>query len=330
MDVLEFLKKLEQFSKSKILPPAHEYLNMLTTINYLLSNEKEELRSGGVIYLKKNIPTLVLPDLHARRDFFLAAMQSKIPGGKTAAKMLSSAELQMVCLGDGFHGEARVMNRWLTAFTEFGNGYRKHRAMDMEMTESLETMRMVITSKLQFPEHFHFLKGNHENITNENSDGNYSFGKFVYEGEMVFEYTKKIFGSEFLKEYYIFEKLLPLLAKGRNFLLSHAEPARVFDENEIQHYRDNPEVTYGLTWTDNGAAESGSVVTMLKNYFPDKEFRSLFYFGGHRPVSGLYNIRAGGKYVQLHNPNKWICTIIPVDEEFEPERHIYNLLEAAS
>jgi hypothetical protein len=193
------------------------------------------------------------------------------------------------------------------------------------MRESLGIMEMVMLIKCAFPDNFHFLKGNHENITNERGGGNYPFRKYAYEGAMVFEYITKFYGTEFLHAYYTFEKQLPLLAIGRNFLISHAEPQYLYEYNDVLHYKDNPHVIQGLTWTDNNAAEYGSVREMLEIYLELTDLTGCYYFGGHRAILGKFSKRADGKYIQIHNPNKFIVGLIQPEGDIDLERDIIEL-----
>jgi hypothetical protein len=144
---------------------------------------------------------------------------------------------------------------------------------------------------------------------------------------MVTHWVKLFCGEDFLSLYYEFEKKLPLLAVGRNFLISHAEPAVFLDEPSVIDYRDNPETVYALTWTDNDAAEDGSVQKMLAHYLDDAE--SAFYFGGHRPIRSRYNLRADGKYVQIHNPSRFVVAHLRAEGDIDPNRDIRFLKRAA-
>ncbi|HEQ72649.1 MAG TPA: hypothetical protein ENN69_09185, partial [Spirochaetia bacterium] len=256
---------------------------------------------------------------HARTDFFLSVMRYPFTGSVTALELLEQGLLQIVCLGDGFHAEGRRAARWKHAFEEFRDGYRKHKYMDDEMRESLGVMEMVLELKKAFPLRFHFLKGNHENISNEHGGGNYPFRKYAYEGAMVLEYVKQFYGEEFLAAYYQIEKHFPLLAVGGNFIISHAEPKKFFKANRVLNYRSNADVVYGLTWTDNDEAAAGSVRKMIEHYLPPETWESARYFGGHRPVAGLLNARADGQYLQIHNPQGFQVAYCqpfePVNEE---------------
>ena len=50
-----------------------------------------------------------------------------------------------------------------------------------------------------------------------------------------------------------------------------------------------------------------------------------YYFGGHRPVRGLYNLRAGGRYVQIHNPGKFIIALIDVDRDINLDEDVIEI-----
>lgn len=278
--------------------------------------------SGGLIRLDKNIPTVVLPDLHGRFDFFLSVMESPLFGQESLAQAVQNRQAQILCLGDGFHSELRGKERWISALDEYINGYKNHASMDQEMTESFVLMEMVMECKCALKEGFHFLKGNHENILNEEGNGNHSFRKFAYEGAMVRDYVSRFCGNDFLQLYAIFEKRLPLFAIGSTFIASHAEPSRFFNQEELIDGRNRNEVLLGLTWTANDEAEEGSVERMLREYSESAE--TTVYISGHRPVKGTYALRANGKLVQIHNPSLRVGAIVSPARPFNPDVDIYQ------
>jgi hypothetical protein len=198
--------------------------------------------------------------------------------------------------------------------------------MDEEMKESLGLMEIVMLLKIAFPDRFHFLKGNHENIRNEKGGGNFPFRKYAYEGAMVLEYVKKFYGSGFLDLYSSFEKSLPLLAYGRNFVISHAEPRAYYDCDTIVNYRENPQVVSGLTWTDNGESQDGSVQRMLAQFLGQELAQRAYYFGGHRIVEDLYTKRAEGRFIQIHNPKKYIIAYADPFTDFDPDTDIMEIV----
>jgi len=67
---------------------------------------------------------------------------------------------------------------------------------------------------------------------------------------------------------------------------------------------------------------------MLDHYLggsPEDGAGRAFYFGGHRPVSGLYTTRAAGRYVQFHNPGKQIVAVLEPEGEIDPDRAIREI-----
>ncbi len=314
-------------------PPAREaYLETLLGVLEVLGSEPEgvrpadpDWRPGGLVLLDQELPTIVVPDLHARMDFFLSVLAYQAEEGRKTIDLLAEGRLQVVCLGDGVHSEGRAARRWRIAMEEFQEEYRVHDSMDQEMRESLGVMGMVMEVKRSFPGRFHFLKGNHENITNEMGNGNLPFRKFALEGVMTLDYMERFYGEELVRAYALFEKELPLLAAGRGFLISHAEPCSFYDRNSIVAYRRHPEVVSGLTWTDNDEAEGGSVQRMLTHYLGEEEGRLGWYFTGHRPVSGRYRLRAGGRLVQIHDPERFVIAHLPASSEIEPGRNVLEI-----
>jgi hypothetical protein len=337
-DTYELRERFEAICWRKHPPDAELYIPVLKEVNAVLSGEPDFLRPhvtagphagkpGGVLRLFTGIPTIVVPDLHARIDFIRSLVSQRDEAGLPYLDKLTEGSLQIVCVGDGFHSEGRGALRWRKAFDEFASLYKSHAHMDEEMKESLGLMEMVMLLKTAFPLHFHFLKGNHENIQNEKGGGNYPFRKYAYEGAMVLDYVKRFYGDEFLAEYYAFEKNLPLLAYGDNFVISHAEPKTFYDMESIVNYRENPHVVAGLTWTDNDEAEPGSVEKMLEHFLGPEQARNAYYFGGHRIVDDRFSLRAGGRYVQIHNPRKTIIAYLDPGKVFDPEEDVIELVQ---
>jgi hypothetical protein len=313
-------------------PGVQPYLRTLKGVTDVLINEAEEVRPrdhvglpGGILELRKDLPTVIVPDLHARMDFFLSMLCFSPPEDASILQKLAADEIQVICVGDGFHAEGRAAARWEKAYEEYRTNFRRHRSMDEEMTESLGVMEMVMEVKSAYPRGFHFLKGNHENVANEQGNGNYPFRKYAYEGPMVAQYVHMFYGEEFFEAYYDFEKNLPLFGIGRNFLVSHAEPADFFDRESILEYRSRPDVVEGLTWTANDEADDHSVARMIEYYLGEDARDGAYYFGGHRPVNGRFAQRAEGKYVQIHNPDRFIIALLNPDQSIDLERDVKEI-----
>ncbi|MCM1320493.1 MAG: hypothetical protein NC041_00170 [Bacteroides sp.] len=279
---------------------------------------------GGLLAFSDGVPFAVVPDLHARRDFLPALLDFRFPDSTaTVLERLAGGEIRVVCLGDMLHSERRARERWLSAFDEWRAGNALNPALAAEMTEGLNLVSMLMMCKCAFPECFHILKGNHENILNTEKNGSHPFRKYAAEGEMTRDFFLKFYGEPILRLYAEFENHLPVFLKTARFLASHAEPFRCYSETELIDSYKNPEVMEGLTWTDNDAAQVDSVKDMLKMHCqgqPDSR-----YFGGHRAVAGRYALRAGGLFIQLHNPDIQQAAFVLPNKSFDPETSIYTV-----
>lgn len=309
------------------LPDLDEYLGRLKAASAALDSEggpgrptDSRGRPGGLVRLAGDAPTILLPDLHAREDFLVSVLLQPLPEGRTVLDALGEGTLQILCLGDGFHAEARAADRWKRAYQEFAGGWARHRAMDQEMRESLALMEMVLVCKTAFPERFHFLKGNHENVLNEEGNGNHPFRKFALEGMMVTSWLERFYGRDFLEVYAGFERRLPLFAAGPRFLASHAEPRRAYTERELIDARLDPDTVLGLTWTDNGEADPRAVPALLDRFLPGVP--GARYFTGHRVVRGAFRELSGGRHLQIHNPDRFSAAWIMPGRDFDPDLDI--------
>ncbi len=308
--------------------PAIDRLHRIVNLGQqCLLFEEERLRPrdrrglpGGLVYIDEAPYYVIVPDLHGRMDFFRALMGWRFRGERTLFRDLAEGQAQVICVGDAFHSESRGRERWLCALGEYRNGWKRHRCMDAEMRENLGLLEMLCLVKSWFPWNFHFLKGNHENIDNELGEGNYPFRKFAEEGDMVKSWVLRFYGEETLRRIYYWEKSLPLMAAGKDFLVTHCEPGRSFDRDEVVNARFFPDVIYGLTWVDNEQAERGSAEGTLRGLFGKSAGKRIF--GGHRPVPGRYALRQNGSYVQINTPNEWVVASFSDMETFNPDTHI--------
>jgi len=318
-------EQITQILQRKGVPDPFDYLVKVEKTIEVLKREEAPVRPrrtgdgpGGIVHLLEGVPTIIVPDLHARMNFIDSLITLESDEGNFF-DLMAQKKLQVLCVGDGFHRELDAKERWQNAFREYEKNYRKHHSMDEEMRESLGLMEMIMELKCAFPENFHFLKGNHENIGNEEGGGNHPFRKFAFEGDMVRRWVLQFMGEEFLDKYSLFEKSLPLLAIGENFLVSHAEPLRFFSPEEITDYEGL--AVHGLTWTANGEAEEGGVRQMLDHYLPEDKADEALYFGGHRIITEKYRLRADGDFVQIHNPWKFQVVSLkpglPIDLEMD-------------
>lgn len=324
-------KELFRIANASEPDSVHIIMDQLQAVKESIENQDSlirprdiENRPGGLLFLHKEIPLIILPDLHARKDF-LYSLLMKGCEQRSVLERLEEGSIQILCVGDGFHAERRAYKRWQKALSEYKTNFRKHKFMDLEMSESLGLMQMIMLLKTNCPDNFFFLKGNHENILNEEGRGNHPFGKFVYEGEMVRSWTEKFMGTDFIYNYAEYEHSLPFMALGKELIISHAEPQDYYHPEEIINIHHNNKVKLGLTWTANDQAEEGSVQEIIDDY--SKRYNRDFKFcvGGHRTIKSLYKLRANGKFIQIHNPDKHVVLFTDQNSDFDPEFNIIDL-----
>ena len=282
-----FLEKLNSFYNAKTLSEESEYIEFLNESIKTLENEKCDYRPlsdskscGGLLDFYSYTKTLiVVPDLHGRADFLLKLLKYIVPhkfisadflqqnsaaGNFTVLDLLINDEIKIICVGDGVHSEIRGYERWKKAFAEFNKtGNILTPEMNEEMKENISTMQIVMELKNTFPENFHFLKGNHENVLNITDFQNYSFRKFAQEGDMCRMYLQEYYGDLVLHLISEWENLLPVCALFNNYAVSHAEPAKNYTKDEIINYKDpESDVIIGFTWTPNDVVEDQTVVSI--------------------------------------------------------------------
>jgi hypothetical protein len=83
-------------------------------------------------------------------------------------------------------------------------------------------------------------------------------------------------------------------------------------------------VVSGLTWTDNDQADPRNVASMLEALLGE-EAEHGYYFGGHRAVEGRYRLRAGGRFVQIHDPSRFVIACCPASGEIDLDRDIREI-----
>lgn len=322
---------------SRALPSSKELVTRASQAVKALSREDTAYRpksrrgkAGSLLdFTKCALPLIIIPDLHARAyflyDILSFNLQEVLGMNCTVFDALEEGALMLLSVGDILHSEARGYNRWKMALEEFMGGQCNGRAMTSEMVEGLSTLSFVMELKAQFPKNFHILKGNHENILNEDTDGNYSFCKFVNEGEMVTLFMQTVYGDKVTKAISTFEKSLPLVAAFPRVVVSHGEPIRAMTREEVINAHLSDSAIKGLTWTRNKEATDGSVKAIMKNLLGESKAQGARYIGGHRPVYDKYELWQDGLYIQIHNPEQENIAIAKSNKDFDPERDIVTI-----
>ena len=327
------IAKAEALAEAPLPPGAPRLAALVEAASAALAGEAATLRPrdssgrpGGLLELPP-LPTVLVPDLHARPRFIASVLGWKPPGRReTLASLLEAGGACLVCLGDLFHTEAGgARKRWNAAYLEYASAWSSRAWMDEEMGLCLAAASIVLEAKAAFPSVFHYLKGNHDNISDEEGRGDHSFYKFAAEGEMVASWFRLNYGERLLGSYRAFELDLPLLALGPHFAASHGEPAFPLGRDDIIEYRSRPDVVESLIWTANGEAEEFSVERSLQALLGPKRSKGALWFAGHRPVSTRYALRAGGRFVQFHDPEAYRVVYLSSSRYPNPDRDILDI-----
>jgi hypothetical protein len=298
-----------------------------TTASYLQSataSARIFREQGGVVDLPANLPTVILPDLHAQRDYLLEALLMPAQGS-TVLTLLKQGKINVLCLGDGMHAEQRAEARWLEAERDRIQGLPS-RAMEAEMVESLGLLKMVMDLKVAFPKNFYFVRGNHEDM-----DPLTPYRKFTQVGEstLVKLWVTDRMGSSFLQQWHACEQAMPLLARGGSFVASHAPPEQTLSLDEVKQR--SPRAFRACAWSDNTRwTPSGpQEKAFLENCRRFQVSSTRPWLVGHRKViDALYRSQCQGRLIQINpldSQARVVALAPPQGQPFKPERDIVRL-----
>lgn len=184
---------------------------------------------GGLVRLKPDLPTVVIPDLHGRRDYLDAVLATRDPStGRSYLQMLRQGRVQVVCLGDVMHTEQRG-SRWRRRVPE--------PVMRAEMAASLGTLKRIADLKAAHPEHFHLLRGNHDDVGPASGDGQ-EVRCLPRQIALTRQFLGGRFGGEMVGELACFFSALPVAAKGNGFVASHAGPMVPVSRRQVERNDD--------------------------------------------------------------------------------------------
>lgn len=336
-ELQSLMKKISLYKDNTSLPEHSELSSLiLKTITVMVKENEayrphdEKERPGGLLDFTgkafASLPVIIVPDLHGRADFLIKLLQSKLVA-PTVLDALNEKRVLVVCVGDGVHAESRAYERWKEAYRDWDEGNVAGESMTEEMHEDISTMQGVMELKCAFPEHFHFLKGNHENIFDTEGGGDHSFRKFALEGEMVLDFVQKVYGDNVLTLESNYEKSLPVCVICTQCGISHAEPFTAYKRNQIINYHKDPSLILGFTWTANGDADEDSVEKQFHILNKKNKTCTPLWFGGHRPVPEKYLLRQNGAYVQIHNPDEMNVALVESGRPFNPDTDIHSVID---
>lgn len=281
-----------------------------------------EGRPGGLVQIDSPW-ILVVPDLHARIRLLWGILRSRLSQVPeySVLELILQHRLCLLCLGDIPHSEgSQAARRWYRAaesrLSDPGTAGIFNPFMEEEMALSLGSLCLVMKLKTMLGGGFHCLKGNHDNLSNSAEDGDLPFYKYAQEGPMGAEWLELRYGLPGLQLLRRYELLLPLAARGRSFCASHAQPAFAFGYEDILEYRSNPRLVRALIWTGNGEALPRAAEQSLNALLPSNPSpTALRWISGHRPVTGSYALKAEGRLVQIHNPERSQAALLKDDAD---------------
>lgn len=315
----------------------------LTAINAALAILSTQ---DGLIQLP-DLPTIILPDLHARRALLIAVLQAQLTDGPYAGRqvfeLLQQGLLNVMCIGDIVHSEERAA--WVINL----DGDWTTELLDKEMVRSLGMGAMVMYLKAHYPAHFHCLRGNHDDMAGELTA---DFRKFVGlkfdeqneplivdgrpvltgdkgESKLVREWVLKRegWGQPFLDAWANFERALPLLAQGSYYVISHTVPQIPLTAAEIRDPHRTREIALELT-SRRGTNADAINDTLAQLGMQDTTQR---WFYGHSPVppdtnGGKYAEDLDGLLVRLNSPTQHVFAYVPASHDgrrFDPTQDVF-------
>jgi hypothetical protein len=180
--------------------PADEAQTLIEQVIKIMEQEARRPRDsrglpGGLIELPADLTPIVIGDLHAQIDNLLVILSHN-----GFLRALENGEACLVVIGDAVHSE-------------------REGELDA-MDDSIVIMDLLFRLKLRFPEHFFFIRGNHDSFMEEISKGGIPQGLFWKRA------LKKARGKDYRKAMQRYYDLLPYVVSSPDFCAAHAAPPR--------------------------------------------------------------------------------------------------------
>ena len=198
------LKKIRDFKKKPEHIDSDLFVKTAKLAVSILKEEREETRPrnnksnpGGLIKLKKGVKSVIIPDLHGRKDDLVRILGKYLND-------LEKRKIVLVFLGDAVHPE------------------EIHRMAGGEYGTSLEVLETIMSLKAHYPENIHYLLGNHDDNWLACGIFGGCYKGWVNQTKGFYRYVIKYYGKEAYREYVEFIENCPVAVMGENFLVVHA------------------------------------------------------------------------------------------------------------
>ena len=245
-------------------------------------------------------PSIIVPDVHGRVRFV-----------EEVFKTYSPESYDIVFTGDIFHRE-RFEKEWIAAEDAFidKDWPLFEQLMDEELTASFDSLDKIEEQREKYPKNVFLLRGNHDDMAC-NLVGDY--GKYCRRRleSKLFREASYMFCKKSYEWYIKYEKTIPYLYIGHNFIASHTVPITSMRLKDVKLGKD--EVHFDFCWTDNVYSKS------YERHFESNFYRLAgerhvdYWFIGHRPVKDpdLVRIQQNGRLIQNNHPGKWVVIECP-------------------
>jgi calcineurin-like phosphoesterase family protein len=334
------LGELREFADRDCLESPEAYRATLNAVLEALDKE------DGLIQLQ-DLPTIVIPDIHGRRgmliDILSHYIESGLYQGQQVFELLQKGRINVVCVGDIVHSEERA--DWVIN----DNGDWTTELLNKEMVRSLGAAVIIMRLKVQYPAHFHCLRGNHDDIAGELTK---DFRKFVglkfEKDELVFNNGAPVitagkgesilvrewilsrgdgWGPSFLDLWGQFDRALPIFAQGTYYVVSHTLPQAPLLEADIRNKQRPREVTFELT--SKRGNNRKAIDKTLENLGIKNTIKRWFH--GHTHISpqtngGRYEESLDGLVIRLNNQKNYVFAYVPGSTDsrgFDPTKDVY-------
>lgn len=283
---------------------------MNTQLIDLLTSYKCE--SPVITNIKSKLPSIIVPDIHARWKFVVDVFAKYSPN-----------KYNIIFTGDIIHSEGPE-NKWRQIEQYIirncgGHFNNVSEAMQEEIDNSCKALELILSFQKQFPDSVFLLRGNHDDISCK-IQGDYGKYARVCMESALFREALKVVDKNLLHAYYQFEKKMPYLYVGHDFLASHTIPDEKWTLKDIKF--NDKRTHWSFSWADN-TNYSSSCLMHFEGNLGRLGSNARYWFCGHRPVEKdqLVRTQCGGKLVQNNHPD---CQVI-IDKPYEGD-YIASLL----
>jgi len=202
--------------------PAEEALANLRDVNQRLKSQRfrpsdDRGHPGGLVELPVEVTPVIVGDLHGNLDNLLSVLSAN-----RFLDELEQGTASVILLGDAVHLEEGDLE---------------------DMEDSIAMMDVLLRFMQVFPEHFIYLRGNHDSFSQEIMKGG------VQQGRVWRKRLMEVRGPEYVQELQLFYDRLPLVATSDDFVACHGGPplGRVSRKRLINLYR-HPTLSHQLSW----------------------------------------------------------------------------------